>query len=113
VRAFTPARLRRLATTSGDRQAAPPECVAGGQEAIGLERPALGRAPDRVLVSPSRRRPSRSTTVMAATWAPRLTGRNRENRLVHLDGDPSLVGQLVAARIERAGPYALICRRLE
>ena len=44
---------------------------------------------------------------------PRLTGRNRENRLVHLDGDRSLIGQLVAARIERVGPYALVGRRLE
>ena len=46
------------------------------------------------------------------TARPRLTGRNRENRLVHLDGDASLVGQLVTVRVERAGPYALVGRRL-
>ncbi|MET1231341.1 MAG: MiaB/RimO family radical SAM methylthiotransferase [Candidatus Limnocylindrales bacterium] len=41
-----------------------------------------------------------------------LTGRNRQNRLVHVEGDPRLVGQLVVARIERAGPYALVGRLL-
>ncbi|MFO1541144.1 MAG: tRNA (N6-isopentenyl adenosine(37)-C2)-methylthiotransferase MiaB [Chloroflexota bacterium] len=39
-----------------------------------------------------------------------LTGRNRENRLVHLPGDPALVGTRVAVTIERAGPYALVGR---
>ena len=43
---------------------------------------------------------------------PQLTGRNRENRLVHVEGDPHLVGQLVAVHIERAGPYALVGRLL-
>jgi tRNA-2-methylthio-N6-dimethylallyladenosine synthase len=38
---------------------------------------------------------------------PRVSGRSREHKLVHLDGDPDLVGRLVTARIERAGPYAL------
>ncbi len=38
---------------------------------------------------------------------PRVSGRNRHNKLVHLDGGPDLVGQLVSVRIERAGPYAL------
>jgi tRNA-2-methylthio-N6-dimethylallyladenosine synthase len=36
-----------------------------------------------------------------------LTGRTREHKLVHLIGDPALVGRLVAARIDHAGPYAL------
>ena len=36
-----------------------------------------------------------------------LTGRNRENRLVHLFGPPSLVGQFVDVRIEHAGAYSL------
>jgi tRNA-2-methylthio-N6-dimethylallyladenosine synthase len=49
---------------------------------------------------------------LAAAPPPQLTGRNRQNRLVHVEGDPRLVGQLVAARIERAGPYALVGRLL-
>jgi tRNA-2-methylthio-N6-dimethylallyladenosine synthase len=39
--------------------------------------------------------------------AVRLSGRSRQHRLVHLSGDPSLVGRLVAVRVEHAGPYAL------
>jgi tRNA-2-methylthio-N6-dimethylallyladenosine synthase len=38
----------------------------------------------------------------------RVSGRNRENKLVHLDGGPELLGRLVPVRIERAGPYALL-----
>jgi tRNA-2-methylthio-N6-dimethylallyladenosine synthase len=38
---------------------------------------------------------------------PRLAGRTRQHRLVHLEGDPSLLGQLVNVRIDHAGPYAL------
>jgi tRNA-2-methylthio-N6-dimethylallyladenosine synthase len=37
----------------------------------------------------------------------RLSGRTRGNKLVHLIGDPTLVGRLVEVRIEHAGPYAL------
>jgi tRNA-2-methylthio-N6-dimethylallyladenosine synthase len=37
----------------------------------------------------------------------RLAGRTREGRLVHLVGDPALVGSLVRARIVHAGPYSL------
>ena len=36
-----------------------------------------------------------------------LTGRSRENKLVHVAGPASLVGRLVDVRIEHAGPYAL------
>jgi tRNA-2-methylthio-N6-dimethylallyladenosine synthase len=38
---------------------------------------------------------------------PRVSGRSREHKLVHLAGGPELVGRLVTARIDRAGPYAL------
>jgi tRNA-2-methylthio-N6-dimethylallyladenosine synthase len=41
---------------------------------------------------------------------PRLVGRNREHKLVHLDGPATLVGSLLDVRIERAGPYALAGR---
>ena len=37
----------------------------------------------------------------------RLSGRSRQNKLVHIVGDHGLVGQLVDIRIEHAGPYAL------
>ncbi|MBI3749705.1 MAG: MiaB/RimO family radical SAM methylthiotransferase, partial [Chloroflexi bacterium] len=42
-----------------------------------------------------------------AAAAARLTGRTRTNKLVHLAGDPSLVGRTVTVRIDHAGPYAL------
>jgi len=37
----------------------------------------------------------------------KLTGRNEKNRLVHFEGDDSLIGKIVALRIERAETYAL------
>jgi tRNA-2-methylthio-N6-dimethylallyladenosine synthase len=37
----------------------------------------------------------------------RLSGRTRHHRLVHLTGDPSLVGRFATVRVEHAGPYAL------
>ena len=36
-----------------------------------------------------------------------LSGRTRTNKLVHLAGDPGLVGQVVTVRVDHAGPYAL------
>jgi tRNA-2-methylthio-N6-dimethylallyladenosine synthase len=39
--------------------------------------------------------------------APRLSGRTRGNKLVHLVGSPELVGREVAVHIDHAGPYAL------
>ena len=36
-----------------------------------------------------------------------LAGRTRHNKLVHLAGDPSLVGRAVTVRVEYAGPFAL------
>jgi tRNA-2-methylthio-N6-dimethylallyladenosine synthase len=43
----------------------------------------------------------------AAPTGPRVSGRSREHKLVHLAGSPELVGHLVTARIDYAGPYAL------
>ncbi len=40
----------------------------------------------------------------------RVSGRNREHKLVHLEGDESLVGSRVSVVIERGGPYALMGR---
>jgi tRNA-2-methylthio-N6-dimethylallyladenosine synthase len=36
-----------------------------------------------------------------------LVGRSRESKLVHVAGDPSLLGVLVRVRVEHGGPYAL------
>jgi tRNA-2-methylthio-N6-dimethylallyladenosine synthase len=36
-----------------------------------------------------------------------LTGRSRENKLVHLAGPATLVGRLADVRVDHAGPYAL------
>ena len=42
-----------------------------------------------------------------ANARPRVAGRNREGKLVHLDGGPELLGRLVVVEVGRAGPYAL------
>ena len=36
-----------------------------------------------------------------------LAGRTRHNKLVHLAGDPALIGHTVNVRVEHAGPFAL------
>jgi tRNA-2-methylthio-N6-dimethylallyladenosine synthase len=38
---------------------------------------------------------------------PMVSGRTRQNKLVHLPGGPELVGRLVSVRVDHAGPYAL------
>ena len=43
----------------------------------------------------------------AAVAGPRVSGRSREHKLVHLTAGPEMVGRLVTARIDQAGPYAL------
>jgi len=89
------------------------------QEAIGLERNQawVGRTTE-VLVEQIR--PPRSHdhpetgTEPAGPQRPladdhvRLSGRNREHRLVHLDGASTLLGGRVQVRVDRAGPYALV-----
>ena len=37
----------------------------------------------------------------------RLSGRTRQNKLVHLAGPPTWIGRLVRVEVEHAGPYAL------
>ncbi len=80
------------------------------QEGIGLERNQawVGRRTE-VLVDEVR--PPRSHDHdPGETPRPRVAGRDRRNRLVHLDGDPGLVGRLVEVEIDHAGPYALTGR---
>jgi tRNA-2-methylthio-N6-dimethylallyladenosine synthase len=38
---------------------------------------------------------------------PRLSGRSRQNKLVHVAAPAELVGSLVTVRVDHAGPYAL------
>jgi tRNA-2-methylthio-N6-dimethylallyladenosine synthase len=45
-----------------------------------------------------------------AARGPQLTGRNRENKLVHVTGPETLLGTRALVTIERAGPYALVGR---
>jgi tRNA-2-methylthio-N6-dimethylallyladenosine synthase len=82
----------------------------GVQEAIGHQRNQrwLGRVTEVLVESAHVRRGHDHSDTGQPASGPQVTGRNRENRLVHLAGDPGLVGQLVRARIERAGPYALV-----
>ncbi len=55
--------------------------------------------------------PGEGSAARAAVVPPsghvRLSGRSRQNKLVHLTGAPDLVGRLVTVRVEHAGPYAL------
>jgi len=51
--------------------------------------------------------PTSGDALPADTPTRRLSGRTRSNKLVHLDGQPGLVGSPVVVRIEHAGPYAL------
>jgi tRNA-2-methylthio-N6-dimethylallyladenosine synthase len=97
------------------------------QEAIGLERnQAFVGRPVEVLVDAVARprthdheaddgaaggqgdaSPARDGRGGSPLGASRVSGRSREHKLVHLSGGPELVGRLVSARIDHAGPYAL------
>jgi tRNA-2-methylthio-N6-dimethylallyladenosine synthase len=82
------------------------------QESIGLERNRAyaGREVEVLVdaVTPPRSHDhEEAVDERAAPTGPRVSGRSREHKLVHLAGGPELVGRLVAARIDHAGPYAL------
>jgi len=84
------------------------------QEGIGLERNQawLGRTVE-VLVDAQTepRRHDHDDDPAGADREPagagHLSGRARTNKLVHLSGDPGLIGRTVDVRVEHAGPYAL------
>ncbi len=84
------------------------------QEGIGLERNQAWVG-QQVEVLVDQVRPPRSHDHEEAETAlrPRVAGRTRHSKLVHLDGGPELVGRFVEVRVEHAGPYALVGRRLE
>jgi tRNA-2-methylthio-N6-dimethylallyladenosine synthase len=65
----------------------------------------VGRTTD-VLVD-QQRPPSSHSDAPAQPGIVRLAGRNRNNKLVHFDGRPELIGQIVDVRVGHAGPYAL------
>jgi tRNA-2-methylthio-N6-dimethylallyladenosine synthase len=79
------------------------QAVLGLQEQIGLDvnRGWIGRTSE-ILVD-QRRSPSAHD----GRGGSRLAGRNRNNKLVHFDGAPDLLGRLVDVAIDHAGPYAL------
>ena len=78
------------------------------QERIGLERNEawIGREIDVLVdaVAPPR---THDHDAPDRADGPRVTGRTRGNKLVHLAGDRRLVGHEVRVRIDHAGPYAL------
>jgi tRNA-2-methylthio-N6-dimethylallyladenosine synthase len=85
------------------------------QEQIGLERNQawIGREVEVLVdtVAPVRSHDhdlaERATVAGRPGGGVSLTGRTREHKLVHLVGDPRLVGGMVAVRVDHAGPYAL------
>ncbi|HEY7132865.1 MAG TPA: tRNA (N6-isopentenyl adenosine(37)-C2)-methylthiotransferase MiaB [Candidatus Limnocylindrales bacterium] len=82
------------------------------QESIGLERNRafVGREVEVLVdaVTPPRSHDHEAGDAEeAGRTGPRVSGRSREHKLVHLPGGPELLGRLVTARIEHAGPYAL------
>jgi len=80
------------------------------QERIGLERNEawLGRdvevLVDSVTEASAHAHESDARSVTSGTP---LSGRTRSNKLVHLAGDPALVGRPVNVRVDHAGPYSL------
>jgi tRNA-2-methylthio-N6-dimethylallyladenosine synthase len=83
------------------------------QEAIGLERNRawLGRdvdvLVDRVVPPRLHDHAEGGGEGTAGGDGPRVSGRSRQNKLVHLSGGEGLIGRTVVARVEHAGPYAL------
>jgi tRNA-2-methylthio-N6-dimethylallyladenosine synthase len=85
------------------------------QEAIGLDRNRdwLGREVEVLVeqITPPRRAAGAGSPGAlegsAGEGSVALAGRTRHNKLVHLAGEPGLVGRAVNVRIEHAGPFAL------
>ena len=96
---------RRRAARREEAPAPRPARPAGG------DRPArqrgVGRAHDRGARRPGP--PDQSSTRRRAAAATRRRPQP-QNKLVHFDGGPELVGRLVNVHVEHAGPYALIGR---
>jgi tRNA-2-methylthio-N6-dimethylallyladenosine synthase len=84
------------------------------QEAIGLERNEawVGREVEVLVDTVVQRRshdhePEGDGRRANAATEPRLSGRSRQNKLVHLAGGPEMIGRILRVRVDHAGPYAL------
>ena len=79
------------------------------QEAIGLERNEawIGRDVEVLVDSVAPARTHAHAHDDEPGDLPRVAGRTRGNKLVHLAGGPDLVGREVTVRVKHAGPYAL------
>ena len=81
------------------------------QESIGLERNRewIGREAAVLVdaVTPPRSHDHDSGDDAAPARGLQVSGRTRQNKLVHLSGGPELVGRTVRVRVDHAGPYAL------
>jgi len=77
------------------------------QEGIGrsVNETWLGRTTE--VLADQQRPPSSHSDTPTTPGTVRLAGRNRNNKLVHFDGRPELIGQLVNVHVEHTGPYAL------
>jgi tRNA-2-methylthio-N6-dimethylallyladenosine synthase len=78
------------------------------QESIGLERNRawLGREVE-VLVDTATPPRAHDHDEGSSPTAPTVSGRSRQNKLVHVVGGKDLLGRTVRVRVEHAGPYAL------
>jgi tRNA-2-methylthio-N6-dimethylallyladenosine synthase len=79
------------------------------QERIGLERNQawLGREVEVVVDAVTPPRSHDHDEGRRGPAEPMASGRTRQNKLVHLPGDATLVGHTVRVRVDHAGPYAL------
>ncbi|HET9456180.1 MAG TPA: tRNA (N6-isopentenyl adenosine(37)-C2)-methylthiotransferase MiaB [Candidatus Limnocylindrales bacterium] len=80
------------------------------QEEIGLERNRAwrGRAVEVLVDAVTPPRPHDHDEVGEGSRAgPQVSGRTRQNKLVHLAGGAELLGRTVRVRVDHAGPYAL------
>jgi tRNA-2-methylthio-N6-dimethylallyladenosine synthase len=81
------------------------------QERIGLERNRdwRGREVEVLLdaIVPPRSHDHEQATPAPANGGVHLSGRTRQNKLVHVQGPPELLGTLAVVRVDHAGPYSL------
>jgi tRNA-2-methylthio-N6-dimethylallyladenosine synthase len=81
------------------------------QEAIGLERNQawVGRDVEVLVdtVAPPRSHDHDTEPAGSPAAGSTVSGRSRQNKLVHVPGGPDLLGRTVHVRVDHAGPYAL------
>jgi tRNA-2-methylthio-N6-dimethylallyladenosine synthase len=79
------------------------------QESVGLERNEawLGREVEVLVDTVTVPRSHDHDSEPAAVAGPTVSGRSRQNKLVHVSGRPDLLSRTVRVRVDHAGPYAL------